>query len=152
MDSLICMMKCNQGKTHGSVVMTSVEGGVRFDVNLRVVSPGLHGFHVHRFGDLTQGCKSLCTHYNPDGYNHGDLNQLRAHKGDLGNILSDQEKNVRVSLVSNQLGLDELRGRSLIVHRDEDDLGLGDFPDSKTTGHSGQRVLCGVIGYKKIEL
>lgn len=27
-----------------------------------------------------------------------------------------------------------------------DDLGRGDFPDSKTTGHAGARVACGVIG------
>ncbi len=27
-----------------------------------------------------------------------------------------------------------------------DDLGKGNFPDSKTTGHAGARVACGVIG------
>lgn len=33
-----------------------------------------------------------------------------------------------------------------IVHADEDDLGRGGFPDSKTTGHAGARIACGVIG------
>jgi superoxide dismutase, Cu-Zn family len=37
-------------------------------------------------------------------------------------------------------------GRSFVVHKDMDDLGLGPYPDSKTTGHSGARVACGVIG------
>jgi len=32
------------------------------------------------------------------------------------------------------------------VHADEDDLGRGGFPDSKTTGHAGARIACGVIG------
>ena len=37
-------------------------------------------------------------------------------------------------------------GRSIVVHAGEDDLGRGGFPDSKTTGHAGGRVACGVIG------
>jgi Cu-Zn family superoxide dismutase len=40
----------------------------------------------------------------------------------------------------------ELWGRSLIVHADEDDLGLGEHDDSKTTGHSGARIACAVFG------
>ena len=37
-------------------------------------------------------------------------------------------------------------GRTLIVHEDEDDLGLGSFEDSKTTGHAGKRIACAIIG------
>lgn len=37
-------------------------------------------------------------------------------------------------------------GRSCVVHQDEDDYGLGNHDDSKTTGHAGARVACGVIG------
>ena len=37
------------------------------------------------------------------------------------------------------------------VHADEDDLGQGGFEDSKTTGHAGGRLSCGVIGYAKPE-
>jgi Cu-Zn family superoxide dismutase len=37
-------------------------------------------------------------------------------------------------------------GRSIIIHEDEDDLGLGNKEDSKTTGHSGARIACSVIG------
>jgi len=32
------------------------------------------------------------------------------------------------------------------IHKDEDDLGQGGFPDSQTTGHAGARIACGVIG------
>jgi Cu-Zn family superoxide dismutase len=37
-------------------------------------------------------------------------------------------------------------GRSVIVHSNEDDLGRGNFKDSLTTGHSGSRILYGIIG------
>lgn len=35
------------------------------------------------------------------------------------------------------------------VHADPDDLGKGGFEDSKTTGHAGGRLACGVIGIGK---
>lgn len=41
--------------------------------------------------------------------------------------------------------------RGIVVHAGEDDLGLGDSPLSKTTGNSGDRVACGVIGCKYIQ-
>ena len=37
-------------------------------------------------------------------------------------------------------------GRSIIIHEGVDDLGKGGFDDSKTTGHAGARLACGIIG------
>ena len=30
-----------------------------------------HGFHVHEYGDLSQGCDSVGLHFNPLGVTHG---------------------------------------------------------------------------------
>ena len=40
-------------------------------------------------------------------------------------------------------------GRSVVIHEDMDDLGMGGHNDSLTTGHAGKRITCAVIGYSK---
>ena len=40
-------------------------------------------------------------------------------------------------------------GRSIVIHDDPDDLGIGGHSDSHTTGHAGKRIACGIIGYSK---
>lgn len=42
--------------------------------------------------------------------------------------------------------------RTVIVHADEDDLGLGGHELSATTGNAGDRLACGVIGGKHLFL
>ena len=109
---------------------------------------GLHGFHIHEWGDLTNGCTSAGAHYNPDNSNHGGLTTPVRHVGDLGNL------NVIGSEVTfdfvvpdlNIIGPYSIIGRSLIIHQDPDDLGMTSNPLSKTTGNSGARIACSVIG------
>jgi Cu-Zn family superoxide dismutase len=112
------------------------------------LSAGCHGFHVHNSGNLTQGCTSAGGHYNPFNKSHGGPNDVERHVGDLGNIHSDGAV-AKIDKVDSSIQLSgpySIIGRSVIVHADKDDLGRGGFEDSKTTGHAGARVACGVIG------
>ena len=111
---------------------------------------GLHGFHIHTYGDLSKGCESAGPHFNPFNKNHGDVNVEENHVGDLGNIYSKgEDEPVMIDMIVNNLSLIgkySVIGRALIVHEDEDDLGKTNHPLSKTTGNSGARIACGVIG------
>ena len=42
-----------------------------------------------------------------------------------------------------------LIGRSVVIHSERDDLGLGGNAESLKTGNAGKRIACGVIGYSK---
>ncbi len=110
------------------------------------LTPGLHGFHIHEFGDMSDGCKSMGGHYNPDGVDHGDINE--GHVGDLGNITADESGTAKFSIEANRvdlLGERSVIGRGFVVHEDEDDLGKGGDAESLKTGNAGERLACGVI-------
>ncbi|AKC91661.1 sod [Lambdina fiscellaria nucleopolyhedrovirus] len=117
---------------------------------------GLHGFHVHEFGDSSNGCTSAGEHFNPTHKKHGAPNALERHVGDLGNVESRGYNSLtQVSITDNVMTLygdNSVLGRSLVVHAERDDLGLGDSVLSQTTGNSGGRLGCGVIGVKKVDV
>ena len=111
---------------------------------------GLHGFHIHEFGDLSDGCNTACSHFNPFNKKHGGLHSKERHAGDLGNIESINKKSIGelfvqdLCLVRNRKT--SVLGRMFIIHDKEDDLGEGGDEESLKTGNAGARLACGVIG------
>ena len=94
-----------------------------------------------------------CEHFNPYNKNHGSLNSVNSHAGDLGNIISKHgickgiiETN-KISIIPGSKN--SIIGRMIIVHEDEDDLALGNNKESLITGNAGKRLACGIIGIKE---
>lgn len=111
---------------------------------------GKHGIHIHQYGDLTAGCESAGPHFNPFGKPHGGPKNPIRHVGDLGNIECKIENSTTFFSLNDNLisiiGPYSIIGRTLIIHEDEDDLGLTSHPLSSTTGNSGPRIACAIIG------
>ena len=135
----------------GTILFKQTAGGPTFIAGkITGLEPGEHGFHIHEFGDLSNGCESAGAHYDPDGVDHGDLDE--GHVGDLGNITADDNGTATIKIVAERVDLTGERsvvGRAIVVHADKDDLGKGGDEESLKTGNAGDRLACGVITLKE---
>lgn len=137
----------------GESVALNVPGGMEIIATFTKLPPGKHGFHIHNAGDLRgSGCAGACSHWHVGPHRAHGPDPKSGHTGDLGNVELTEDKSRRMKTYRYFLAgvkVADLWGRSLIVHADEDDLGLGDHDDSKTTGHSGARIACALWGRVK---
>jgi len=111
--------------------------------SIRGLRPGLHGFHIHEAGDMTKGCDSACSHYNPHGHNHGGLTAKKRHVGDLGNVEAGKNGVAAIDITDRFVklrGKYSVIGRSLVVHEDEDDLGNGNHDDRYIKSQKSQVI------------
>lgn len=142
------------GKIRGTVQFIEDGESVKIIVDIAGLKKNKkQGFHIHRYGDLSDGCESMCEHFNPYGKKHGGPNSNTRHIGDLGNLIADQNGIAKYSFYDSHIKLRGTKaniiGRGLIIHADEDDLGEGGNESSEKTGNAGKRLTCAVIGYAK---
>nr|AJD25265.1 Cu/Zn superoxide dismutase-like protein [Plectreurys tristis] len=84
--SAVCRIQ--NGTVVGTITLQSQGPGSPVTVNGQIsgLTSGKHGFHVHQFGDLSNGCAAAGGHYNPFNRQHGAPSDTIRHVGDLGNI------------------------------------------------------------------
>merc|ERR1712083_518444 len=140
-------------KVRGTIKISQSDvNEVRVTGEVTGLEPGKHGFHIHEFGDYTNGCTSAGGHYNPDKVDHAGPDDEKRHAGDLGNIVADSDGVAKVDIADKRvtlIGERSVFGRTIVVHAGEDDLGRGGHELSLTTGNAGARAACGVIGICK---
>ena len=141
-------LRCDLAPTTGS----TASGWISFEpmgdhahvkAQVKGLSPGKHGFHIHEKGDCSSGDgKSAGGHFNPAGMPHGGPDADQRHAGDLGNLEADASGVAsydRMDLGIQLTGENSILGRAVIVHAGEDDL------STQPTGAAGARLACGVI-------
>ena len=131
-------------KVTGTVTFTKTETGVKVVADIKGLTPGNHGFHIHQFGDCSApNADSAGGHYNPAGKMHGGPENPERHAGDLGNLMADSSGRAYLERTDTTISLsgpNSVIGRGVIVHEASDDM------TTQPTGNAGGRVACGLIG------
>merc|ERR1711924_82411 len=143
------------GVCTGTIKLQMFNDMCKIEYEVKGLSPGDHGFHIHEKADFSDGCNSAGPHYNPFKKTHGGPDDEERHVGDLGNIAPGPD-GVAKGVIWDRLveleGETSVIGRSFMVHADPDDLGRGDNSQpgpplvngkaSKATGNAGARIAC----------
>ncbi|RKN80446.1 superoxide dismutase family protein [Paenibacillus ginsengarvi] len=136
------------GQTIGKATLMEQPGGVRIQMEVKGISPGVHGFHIHEVGkcegpDFT----SAGAHFNPLDKKHGLLSMAGPHAGDMPNLVAAADGSANADWLLSGVTLAPGKpnsllkegGTSLMIHEKADD-GMTD-----PSGNSGARIACGVI-------
>lgn len=140
-------LKNAKGEAVGSASFWEDANGVRVAAQVRGISTGRHGIHVHAVGKCDPPeFTTAGGHFNPGGKKHGLKTPVGPHAGDLPNLEVGADgtgrleyANRRVTLGSGPTSLFDADGSALVLHANPDD----DTTDP--TGNSGGRIACGVI-------
>ena len=111
----------NTDKIVGTAVAQQKGRSIQLKVEFVKLQAGPHGFHIHTAGDLrAAGCQGACSHWHKGAAaDHGDYGH--GHTGDLGNIeLSPGTQKCQKTYMIDSCHVEELWGRTLIVHEGED--------------------------------
>lgn len=132
-----------KSKIKGTVELVPDESGVRVVATIEGLKKNSqHGFHIHEKGDCSaKDFSSAGAHFNPTNQPHGDHRSEQRHVGDFGNLQSDKQGKVNVSLLVPGLKghTAEVAGKAIIIHAKADDL------KTQPSGDSGARLACGVL-------
>ena len=144
----VCVIYPTTGNTvTGTITFTQVSEGVKVVADLQGLSQGKHGIHIHECGDCSAADGSSAGgHFNPMAKSHGAPMDAMRHEGDMGNIEADAAGKAHLEYIDKNIsfeGMSSIIGRSVIVHKNEEDL------KTQPTGNAGARVGCGVIGIGK---
>lgn len=124
---------------------------VRVTVNVRKLSPGFHGFHVHTVGKCeAPSFMTAGPHLSAAGVSHAD------HAGDMPPLLVTSGGKAEARFTTDRFSLAQLRdtdGSAVMVHALPDNAAniptdrYDPDPDAMTlaTGDSGARVACGPV-------
>jgi Cu-Zn family superoxide dismutase len=130
-------------------------------VSVKGLTPGFHGFHVHQRGTCVAPFTSAGPHYNPTARMHG------AHAGDMPPLLVGSNGRASAEFKTTALSFADLvdargDGNAVIIHARPDNLAhipehyhshtpdassstFGPDMETKASGDSGARAVCGVV-------
>jgi superoxide dismutase, Cu-Zn family len=135
------------GRLLANGTISEASGGVRVRVEAAALAAGTYAVHLHQVGRCEPPAfDSAGPHWNPTGRQHGRLNPLGSHLGDLPNLTVGADGAGSVEFVvegaalrGGERALLDRDGASLVVHAGPDDY------RTDPSGNSGARRACGVV-------
>lgn len=128
----------------GTIHFMPAAGGVAYTAQARGLPPGMHGYHVHLYGDCSSADgKAAGTHFNLKGSSLHPPKDIKRITGNLGNLDADASGDATAKGLlkgASLTGTKALIGRSVIIHEKAND------PSQPPIGAAGGRLACGVIG------
>ncbi|PXX96234.1 superoxide dismutase family protein [Halomonas sp. LBP4] len=135
----------------GTITLQDSDHGLLLTPDLSELPPGIHGFHVHANASCEPGeddsgqavaARQAGGHYDPDetGSHQGPYGD--GHRGDLPVLTVDGDGRATLPVLAPRLGLDDMEGRSLMLHAGGDNYA----DDPEPLGGGGGRMACGVVG------
>lgn len=133
------------GKEIGTAVLTDTPHGVLIQVDLRGLTAGPHGFHIHENGACeAPSFQSAGGHYSSGHQAHGFHNE-GIHVGDLPNVTVQDDGVLVHDVLAHEVTLSgdnpllDANGSALVIHAQPDDY------RTAPSGASGDRIACAVI-------
>lgn len=148
--TLVVHLKTSAGQDAGTAAFTQLKDGrLSIKLKLKNLPFGEHAVHIHEKAVCdAPDFKGAGGHFNPAGKQHGTLNPMGHHNGDLPQNVSVGEDHMgEASFKVSGLSLDPSApdsilangGTSILVHQHADDM------KTDPTGNAGNRIACGVI-------
>lgn len=137
------------GTLLGTVKISAAPIGILVEPDLRGLTPGEHGFHVHENPNCAaaekDGAKVAALaaggHYDPSATKAHAGPQGRGHVGDLPALKVGSDGRATQAVTAPRLTFAAVRNRSLMIHAGGDN--YADQPSP--LGGGGARIACGII-------
>jgi len=146
--TLTVSLKTATGENAGTAAFKEDKAGKELTITLKLkdLPPGAHAVHIHQNPMCdAPDFKGAGGHFNPDGKQHGTMNPMGHHNGDLPrNVMIGADHTGQASFKVDYLTLaagapNSVLGHSIMVHEKEDDM------KTDPTGNAGNRIACAVI-------
>lgn len=137
------------GDVLGTITFSDSEKGLAIKPELKMLTPGAHGFHIHQNPSCDTSEKdgkkvaggAAGGHYDPASSGKHEGPAGHGHNGDLPALLVNDAGVAGQEVVAPRLKLSDIQGRSVMIHEGGDNYS----DDPKPLGGGGARVACGVI-------